>query len=52
MQPRDYQVPKPGETTEAYENALKSQAKTCNFGALQDEMRDETELFVELAVTV
>ena len=29
---------KPGETTEAYVSTLRNQAKTCNFGALQDEL--------------
>lgn len=29
---------KPGETIEAYVSTLRNQAKTCNFGALQDEL--------------
>ena len=29
---------KPGETTEAYVSTLRNQAKTCNFGTLQDEL--------------
>ena len=36
---------KPGETIEAYVSSLRNQAKNCNFGALENELKRQTGLW-------